>query len=182
MGAAACRLVMLDGVVPADKDRPPRLSMLSTLGPLVGMIGVLVLRAMDILKLNDMLTRAVVFLPLFLQFIMAAHRVAVAEASGTSKRKDPIVSFLSSKVLTGLGALGFPMFLVHGPIGQLYYKKIIATKLFGGTMNKLYGPNFFYVFLATVVAVAAALKAVVLDNKAIGEFSRKTAAKWSKDM
>ena len=184
MGAAACRLVMLDGVDSEDKDKTSTpTSPLGTLGPLLGMMAVLVLRAMDVLKLNDMLTRTILFLPLFIKFIMACHRVAVAEANGTTKKnQDLVVRFLSSKMLTGLGPLGFPMFLVHGPVGQLFYKKIVATKLFGNTMNKMYGPNFFYVFMATVVGLAAILKALVLDNKAIGEFSKKTAAKWSKDM
>jgi peptidoglycan/LPS O-acetylase OafA/YrhL len=180
LGAAACRLVMLDGV--DDKEKTPQTSLLSTLGPLVGMVTVIVLRAMEILKLNDMLTRTLIFLPLFLQFMMAAHRVAVAEANDPNKSKDMIVSFLSSKYLTTLGNLAFPIFLVHGPIGQIFYKKIIAKKLFGGTLNTLYGANFFYVYLAAVVGTAAILKKLVLDNATIGSFSKKTAAAWSKDL
>jgi len=180
MGAAACRLVMLDGV--DDKEKTPQTNILSTLGPLVAMVGILVLRALEILKLNDMLTRCLLFLPLFIKFMMACHRIAVAEANGTSKSKDPMVGFLSSGVLTSLGSLAFPMFLVHGPLGQVFYKKIIATKLFGGTMNKLYGAPFFYVYLGSVVGTAFLLKKLVLENKAIGTWSKNTAASWSKGM
>jgi len=180
LGAAACRVVMLDGV--DDKEKTPQTNLLSTLLPLVGMIAVLVLRSMEVLKLNDMLTRTLLFLPLFLRFIMSTHRVAVAEANGTAKSKDPIVGFLSTKFLSTLGGLAFPIFLVHGPLGQIFYKKIIATKIFGGTCNALYGANFFYVFLASVVAASALLKTFVMDNKAIGKFSQETAAKWSKGM
>jgi len=182
LGATACRLVMLDGVDDKDKGAP-KTTPLSTLGPLVGMLGIMILRSMDILKLNDMLTRTLLFLPLFLRFMMAAHRVAVAEANGTSTdSKDPTVAILSSKFLTTLGGLGFPIFLVHGPLGQVFYKKIIATKLFGGTMNKLYGAPFFYVYLGTVVVTAAVLKKLVVDNKTIGNFSKETAVKWSKGL
>lgn len=180
MGAVACRLVMLDGV--DDKEKTPQTNILSTLGPLVGMVGILVLRAMEILKLNDMLTRCLLFLPLFIKFMMACHRIAVAEATGTSTSKDPMVGFLSSGLLTSLGSLAFPMFLVHGPLGQIFYKKIIATKLFGGTMNKLHGAPFFYVYLGTVVVSAFLLKKLVLENKAIGNWSKNTAASWSKGL
>jgi peptidoglycan/LPS O-acetylase OafA/YrhL len=181
LGAAACRVVMLDGV-DEDKDKVPQTNTLSTLLPLMGMLGVLILRATEILKLNDLLTRCLLFLPLFLRFMMSAHRAAVAEANGTSKSKDLIVGFLSSPPLTALGALAFPMFLVHGPLGQLFYKKIVATRVFGGTLNKLYGANFFYVYLTTVVASAFVLKKLVLESKAIGTWSKETAAKWSKWM
>ena len=182
LGAAACRLVMLDGVDDKDKGGP-KITALSTLGPLVGMLAVLVLRSMEVLKLNDMLTRTLLFLPLFLRFMMSSHRVAVNEANGTAApNSDLIVSFLSSKFLTTLGGLAFPIFLVHGPLGQVFYKKIIATKLFGAPMNKLYGAPFFYVYLGSVVAAAALLKKFVLESKAIGKFSKETAAKWAKGM
>lgn len=181
LGAAACRVVMLDGV--DDKEgKTPQTNLFSTLGPLVGMVAILVLRAMEVLKLNDMLTRCLLFLPLFLRFMMSAHRVAVAEATGTAKSKDPIVGFLSSGILTSLGALAFPMFLVHGPLGQIFYKKIIATKLFGATMNKIYGAPFFYAYMGSVVVSAFLLKKLVLENKAIGTWSKNTAASWSKGL
>ena len=57
-----------------------------------------------------------------------------------------------------------------------------ATKLFGATMNKVYGAPFFYVYLASVVAAAALLKKFVLESKAIGKFSKETAAKWAKGL
>ncbi|CAB9511929.1 Acyltransferase family [Seminavis robusta] len=181
LGAAACRVVMLDGV-DEDKDKVPQTNTMSSLLPLVGMIAILALRATEVLQLNDMLTRCLLFLPLFVRFMMSCHRAAVAEATGTSKSKDLIVSFLSSGALTNLGSLAFPMFLVHGPIGQICYKKIIATKLFGGTLNKLYGANFFYAYLGIVVGTAFLLKKLVLESKAIGTWSKNTAAKWSKGM
>lgn len=35
---------------------------------------------------------------------------------------------LSHPVLTYLGNISFPIFILHGALGQLFYKKIIATK------------------------------------------------------
>merc|ERR1719461_1808483 len=99
-------------------------------------------RAFGVVQISDMLTRAVVFIPLFLLFLMAAHRASVQP-----KVTDPLVKLLSSKFLVMLGGLAFPIFVVHGPLGQLFYKKIVATKLWGGPLNAVCGPWFFYVYL-----------------------------------
>merc|ERR1711976_568297 len=121
----------------------------STLLPIAGMIGVVLLRATGVIQLSDMLTRALIFMPLFLRFLMSAHRASVLP-----KVTDPICKLLSSKLLVTLGNFAFPIFVVHGPLGQLFYKKIIATKLFGGPLHVICGPWFFYAYLAIVVAAA----------------------------
>ena len=33
-----------------------------------------------------------------------------------------------------LGAISFPIYILHGPIGQIFYKKVVAMKLFGTVM------------------------------------------------
>lgn len=39
--------------------------------------------------------------------------------------------FLSHPVFTYLGNISFPIFILHGALGQLFYKKIVATKARG---------------------------------------------------
>jgi len=173
LGAVACRMVMLDGA--EGEEKAPKTNVLSTALPLLGMVAVIVLRAMGVLQLSDLLTRALVFIPLFLSFLMSAHRASVLP-----EVKDGVVKFLSSKFLVALGNLAFPIFVVHGPLGQLFYKKVIATKLFGGTMLAVFGPQFFYVYLATVMFAAWVLQKAFLTNKQVGSLSGKVVEKLSK--
>mmetsp|Transcript_75413 Transcript_75413/g.182203 ORF Transcript_75413/g.182203 Transcript_75413/m.182203 type:complete len:279 (+) Transcript_75413:1075-1911(+) len=165
LGAVACRLVMLDGA--EGEEKAPASGQASVLLPLVGMVGVVLLRATGALALSDMLTRAAVFMPLFLLFLMAAHRASVLPTV-----RDPIVKLLSSKLLVTLGGLAFPIFIVHGPLGQLFYKKVIATPIFGGPLHVVFGPWFFYVYLAIVLASAWVLQKTFLSSKKVGSLSK----------
>jgi peptidoglycan/LPS O-acetylase OafA/YrhL len=170
LGVVACRVVMLDG---ADgEEEAPKTGPASTLLPLVGMVAIILLRATGVISLSDLLTRALIFIPLFLAFLMAAHRASVKP-----KVEDGIVKILSSKILVTLGGLAFPIFVVHGPLGQLFYKKLIATKLWGGPLNVVLGPWFFYVYLAIVLASAWVLQKTFLSNKKVGELSKSACGK-----
>lgn len=173
LGAVACRMVMLDGA--EGEEKAPKTNVLSTALPLLGMVAVVVLRAMGVLQISDLLTRALIFIPLFLSFLMSAHRASVLP-----EVKDGVVKFLSSKLLVSLGNLAFPIFVVHGPLGQVFYKKVIATKLFGGTMLAVVGPQFFYVYLATVMMAAWVLQKAFLSNKQVSSLSGKVVEKLSK--
>eukprot|EP00933_Yihiella_yeosuensis_P050648 TRINITY_DN48445_c0_g1_i1.p1 TRINITY_DN48445_c0_g1~~TRINITY_DN48445_c0_g1_i1.p1 ORF type:complete len:523 (+),score=114.97 TRINITY_DN48445_c0_g1_i1:76-1644(+) len=172
LGAVACRLVMLDGA--AGEDQGPKTSTWSTLLPLLGMLDCILLRAHGRLHLSDVLTRSCVFIPLFLKFMMAAHRNSVKD-----KVTDPVVKALGNKFLVLMGNLSFPIFVVHGPLGQLFYKKLIATKLFGGPLNKQVGPQFFYIYLASCVASAYALQKTFLASKKVAEASSVAVEKLS---
>uniref|UniRef100_A0A6T1MB48 Acyltransferase 3 domain-containing protein n=1 Tax=Alexandrium monilatum TaxID=311494 RepID=A0A6T1MB48_9DINO len=173
LGVVACRLVMLDGA--KDEEEAPKTGSASVLLPLVGMAGVILLRATGVLALSDMLTRAVIFIPLFLLFLMAAHRASVLP-----KVQDPIVKLLSSKLLVTFGGLSFPMFIIHGPIGQLFYKKIIATKLWGGPLHVVCGPWFFYVYLALVLGSAWLIQKTFLSSKKVGSLSKAVVGRLCK--
>eukprot|EP00425_Heterocapsa_triquetra_P000484 CAMPEP_0195051352 /NCGR_PEP_ID=MMETSP0448-20130528/873_1 /TAXON_ID=66468 /ORGANISM="Heterocapsa triquestra, Strain CCMP 448" /LENGTH=92 /DNA_ID=CAMNT_0040080347 /DNA_START=1 /DNA_END=276 /DNA_ORIENTATION=+ len=61
------------------------------------------------------------------------------------------------------------MFIVHGPIGQMFYKKKVAGKLWGGVMP----PKFFPVYLMLVLAAGYLLDEGFVKNKAV---QRLTAA------
>ena len=73
---------------------------------------------------------------------------------------------MASKPLTYLGSISFPLFIVHGPLGQLFYKKIVATKVFGQTMSK-YGMKFFLAYMGICGVAAAALHHGFVMNKKV---------------
>ena len=164
MGAVACRLVMLDD---APGEEPPMpTNALSTAIPLLGMMGLLWARAAGLWEVSDMLVRSVLFVPLFLRFLQSTHRNTVRTTV-----KDPLVKVLSNRFLVSLGNLTFPIFILHGPIGQVFFKKIIATKLFGGVLK---GPEYFTLYLVTVLMSAWLVQETFLQSKAVGDWSKKT--------
>merc|ERR1712113_1060024 len=99
---------------------------------------------------------------------MGVHR-----ASQLDQITDPLARFMALKPLPWFGRrLSFPIFVVHGPLGQLFYKKVIATKLFGAPMHVIAGPKFFYAYLAIVVASAWVLQKTFLGSKKVGSLSK----------
>lgn len=168
LGAAACRLVMLDNAV--DEQGAPKTNALSTLVPLGSIIVGMALRASGLVTVSDLLFRALVFVPMYVRFLMGAHRNTVKGV------KDPLLSILNSKFLVTLGNLGFPIFVVHGPIGQIFFKKIIATKVFGQVLT---GPTNFAIYLATTMAAAWILQKTVLQSKVVADWSKKTSSSLS---
>lgn len=164
LGFVACRLVMLDGA--EGEAAAPKVGLSDTLLPLVGMIGIILLRATGLVALSDMIVRPCIFMPLFLLFLMGLHRASIKKTI-----TDPLAKLMATKPLVWLGGLSFPIFVVHGPLGQLFYKKAIATKLFGGTMNAVCGPWFFYVYLGIVAVSAFLLNKCFMTNKSVGAWS-----------
>ena len=157
MGVAAARLVMTeglndDGTQKAPEQRKPA----SALLPAAGLLGVTVARAAGVLPLNDPLTRGLLFVPLFIALVQALHRNTLAGARG-------LTALLGHPVLTYLGAISFPIFIVHGALGQLFYKKVIATKVWGAVMPQ----SFFPVYCAIVLLSAAALNKFFVENKSV---------------
>jgi len=159
LGVVACRLVMLD--TDADKKEAESKSSLCTspIWPLLGMAAVLGLRAFSILGLNDPLTRSLLFLPLFLQFLMTAHRQTLADTPD----KPSVTRALAWGPLTYLGTISFPIFVLHGPLGQLLYKKVIASNFMWGAYASQ--PWLFGVYLALAVGGGAFLHWAVLSRK-----------------
>lgn len=161
IGVAACRLVMLEGVDDEGKplDTPPKPAG-SALLPALALLGITLARAAGYLPLNDPLTRAALFVPLFTALVMRLHRQTLQGSKGLS-------GFLSHPILTYLGTISFPIFIVHGPIGQLFYKKVIATKVWGAVKPL----SFFPIFCAIVLLAAAAANHLFLENKKVKEIS-----------
>eukprot|EP00192_Tetraselmis_astigmatica_P005119 CAMPEP_0117668120 /NCGR_PEP_ID=MMETSP0804-20121206/11358_1 /TAXON_ID=1074897 /ORGANISM="Tetraselmis astigmatica, Strain CCMP880" /LENGTH=497 /DNA_ID=CAMNT_0005475947 /DNA_START=168 /DNA_END=1662 /DNA_ORIENTATION=+ len=176
MGAVACRLVMTDG---AKDGKPEKGALASAVVPLAGMVLLIVGRAAGWITLNDCLTRGLFFIPLFIMFLVRLHRRAVAPIAET-EGPGLIASVLSLKPLIYLGSIAFPIYIVHGPIGQLCYKKIVATKLWGGTLNNVFGPWFFGVYWLIVLAAAAFANKFFLQNSAVQSFTKDSVKKVSK--
>lgn len=170
LGVICCRIVMLDGAEGSKDISARKTNALSTAVPLVAMVGLMVARAVGKLDISDMLFRSILYVPLFLRFLMAVHRNTVKSV------KDPLLAILSNKVLVTLGNLAFPIFIVHGPIGQIFFKKLIANKLWG---RVLAGPENFALYLATTFVTAWVLKKAVLENTAVNNWSKNTVDKLS---
>jgi len=169
MGVVACRLAMLDTL--DDKDKPVKTNWMSTAIPFAGLVAILTLRATSLVPAcSDLLVRSVIFTPLFLKFVMGAHRNAVANVP------DALSQFLSSKALVWLGGLSFPIFVVHGPLGQVFYKKVIANKLWG---KVLMGPEYFLLYMAAVFGSAVLLQTLFLQNKAVATWSKNRVEQFS---
>ena len=148
---------MLDGTEGKDKRKT---NALRTAVPLAAMLELMAVRATGILEINDLLFRSIVLVTLFLRCIMAVHRNTVSAV------KDPLMSILNIKFLVALGGLSFPIFIVHGPIGQIF-----ANRLWG---HFLAGPENFALYLGTTVATAWVLQKTFLENGAVKNFSKKT--------
>lgn len=170
MGAVAARMVMMDGA--DDKDKAPKTNALSTAVPLLSLIGIMIARATGQWVVSDMIAR-LVYVPVVLKFFQAAHRNTVSGC------KDPTLSLLNQKWLVWLGNLAFPIYIVHGPIGQIFYKKLIAVKLWGTVQM---GLQKFGLYLGTVGVVAWLMQQLVLNNSAVKTWSKNTVSSLSSKM
>eukprot|EP00240_Pyramimonas_obovata_P001458 CAMPEP_0118935620 /NCGR_PEP_ID=MMETSP1169-20130426/15743_1 /TAXON_ID=36882 /ORGANISM="Pyramimonas obovata, Strain CCMP722" /LENGTH=495 /DNA_ID=CAMNT_0006878677 /DNA_START=48 /DNA_END=1535 /DNA_ORIENTATION=+ len=166
IGVAACRLVMLDGV---DGDKENEKKPASPLVPVVAMVALLVARGLGYIPLNDPLVRVLIFLPLFVLFLMRTHRETVY-APGTG-----LSAVLAWKPLVYLGTISFPIYVLHGPLGQLFYKKAVATKVFGKVFTAY--PKFFFAWVAIVMAASVFTHEVILKNAKVQEISKSATKK-----
>ncbi|CAE7235267.1 unnamed protein product [Symbiodinium sp. CCMP2592] len=153
-GVVAARNVML------DEERRPQ----NPLWLFLASYATLGLRLTS-LNLNDAMIRSLLFMPLYTKFIMTMHRDCV------SGQPHALTRFFGSSTMSWLGSLAFPMFIVHGPLGQLFYKKTVATKLWGRVMPK----PFFPIYLMIVMLVAHLLNEGFVKNKAVQRLSARLA-------
>jgi hypothetical protein len=51
------------------------------------------------------------------------------------------------------GTISFPIFVLHGALGQLFYKKIVATKVWGSVMPLSFFPAYCAIVLLSAAAV-----------------------------
>lgn len=116
-------------------------------------------------NLNDALIRSTIFVPLFVKFLKAMHRDCISDSPCL------ITRFFGSKIMARLGALAFPMFVVHGPIGMLFYKKAVATRLWGKVLPK----SFFPTYLALVMLAAHATNEGFVKNKTVQRWAGRIA-------
>jgi len=147
MGAVACRLVMLDSGKATELVG-------SSVPVLLAMVSIIALRAVGVIALNDMLVRSLAFIPLWVIFLMRIHR----ESVGTGGPKA-LPKMLCNPMLQFLGGISFPIFILHGPIGQLFYKKAVVMKVFGQPLSTplANGVHWFFGVYWIVVLIAATL-------------------------
>jgi peptidoglycan/LPS O-acetylase OafA/YrhL len=168
MGVAACRLVML--------DTPDEIAATgSSLIPLVLMIAILVVRAAGLVEVNDLLVRSCLFIPLFISFLMRMHR----ESVGPQDTCKPVPKFLNLAILKWLGGISFPIFIVHGPVGQLFYKKVVAKTVFGDHPPVTI-PGHFAIWWLVVILFAAFLNKYFVQNKKVQGMSKNMTASLCK--
>mmetsp|Transcript_52961 Transcript_52961/g.124039 ORF Transcript_52961/g.124039 Transcript_52961/m.124039 type:complete len:445 (+) Transcript_52961:71-1405(+) len=158
MGVCACRTVMLDS--PEERRAP----VANPLWLFITSYATLALR-LTRFNLNDALIRSCLFIPLYTKFLTTIHRDCMSDSPRA------ITRFMGSKFMTSLGALAFPMFILHGPIGQLFYKKKVAFKLWGRVMPK----PFFPIYMAIVMVAGHFLNEGFVKNKAVQRFSARMA-------
>lgn len=122
------------------------------------------------LNLNDALIRGALFVPMYIKFIKALHRDCISD------QPHAITRFFGSSLMTRLGALAFPMFIVHGPIGQIFYKKAVANRLWGRVMPQ----GFFPAYLAIVLLAGHLINEGFLKNKFVQSLSARLAQSLAK--
>ncbi|CAE7399613.1 unnamed protein product [Symbiodinium pilosum] len=168
MGIVAARHVMLD--TEEDKKKP-------TTNPLWMFLAAYASLGLRLTSFdfNDAIIRGVLFVPLFTKFLTQMHRDAL------TANPAPITKFFGSKPMATLGSIAFPMFILHGPIGQIFYKKVLARKLWGGPMST----RFFPIYLAICLALSHLTNEYFVKNKKVGAFAGKVAqvlAGWTEGM
>ncbi|MFT4554307.1 MAG: peptidoglycan/LPS O-acetylase OafA/YrhL [Chlamydiales bacterium] len=128
MGIATARLMMTS----ESKDRSYFPGII-----LACLVAVMALRVPY--TINDMIVRTAVFIPLFLIFLTHLH-----------KSEGYLSKVLSHPFLVYLGEISFSIYIVHGAIGQLFYKKAVKSLFFSE-------PISIFIFYASVMASAVAL-------------------------
>lgn len=156
MGMTAVRDVMLDE--PGEKpSRNPLWYFLASYASLA-------LRLTNF-NLNDAMIRSLVFIPLYTKFLTTLHRDCI------SSSPHAITRFFGSKMMTYLGSLAFPMFILHGPLGQVFYKKKVATYLWGRVQPK----SFFPMYLLIVLLSSWVVNETFVKNSRVQKLSAAAA-------
>jgi peptidoglycan/LPS O-acetylase OafA/YrhL len=163
LGAIAARSVMVDTT---DGESVPKQHpiMACSATPLIAMLGFLAARAFGVIAVNDPLSRTV-FTVLFSMFAVNIHRETVREGGEGSL----VSKILSWEPLVYLGTISFPIYILHGPIGQVFYKRVVANKLFGKVFTQY--PQFFPLYCLIVLVAAAVTHELFIKNKKVQEVS-----------
>ena len=110
-------LGMLFGVLARQGDKVN--SVAKTFAPSLLLAGIVLLMFVRVyLPINDMLARTLFFTPLFLSFLYLA-------SFGNAR----YLSIFASKTSMFLGEISFSLYVVHGALGQLFYKKAVVAML-----------------------------------------------------
>jgi len=158
MGITAVRDVMLDDASQKGKN------ISNPLWLFVASYASLALR-LTRFNLNDALIRSCVFIPLYTEFLKTLHRDCMSSSPFFLTR------VLGSKTMSWLGSLAFPMFILHGPLGQLFYKKRVANQIWGRVMPQ----GFFPIYLLIVMLVSHVVNEGFVKSKQVQRSSARIA-------
>ncbi|CAE7534099.1 unnamed protein product [Symbiodinium pilosum] len=168
MGIVAARHVMLD----TEEDKKK-----GTTNPLWLFLAAYASLGLRLTKFdfNDAIIRGVLFVPIFTKFLTQMHRDAL------SPNPAAITRFFGSKPMATLGSIAFPMFILHGPIGQIFYKKILAKRIWGAPMPTA----FFPFYLLICLGLSHLTNEYFVKNKKVAAISGKIAqflGNWTEGM
>jgi peptidoglycan/LPS O-acetylase OafA/YrhL len=135
------------GILFTRDSAAPRLASFYSYAFGVLLVSVIVLRLW--FPLNDLLSRTV-FIPLFLAWIYYL-----------SFEKGILSSILKTRALVYLGNISFSIYIVHGALGQLFYKRVVRAWLGHEA------PSFF-LYLAVLFVCSALLYHFVEAKKGKG--------------
>jgi len=168
MGIVAARHVMLD--TEEDKKKP-------TTNPLWLFLAAYASLGLRLTKFdfNDAIIRGLIFVPIFTKFLTQMHRDAL------SANPAAITRFFGSKPMATLGSIAFPMFILHGPIGQIFYKKVLAKRIWGAPMPT----SFFPFYLLICLGLSHLTNEYFVKNKKVSAIAGKVAqflGNWTEGM
>eukprot|EP00429_Kryptoperidinium_foliaceum_P066497 CAMPEP_0176052296 /NCGR_PEP_ID=MMETSP0120_2-20121206/26001_1 /TAXON_ID=160619 /ORGANISM="Kryptoperidinium foliaceum, Strain CCMP 1326" /LENGTH=413 /DNA_ID=CAMNT_0017385735 /DNA_START=48 /DNA_END=1289 /DNA_ORIENTATION=+ len=158
MGVVAVRNVMLDSEEDRKQDRNPLVYFGAAHASLL-------LRLTSRFDYNDALIRGILFVPLYIKFLTALHRDCLSDSPAA------ITRFFGSRAMRYLGSLSFPMFMLHGPIGQIFYKKALAARLWGRPMPR----SFFPLYLLIVILASHVTNQSFVQSKRVQQASAQIA-------
>ncbi|CAE7682684.1 unnamed protein product [Symbiodinium microadriaticum] len=124
---------------------------------------------------NDAIIRGLIFVPIFTKFLTQMHRDAL------SANPAAITRFFGSKPMATLGSIAFPMFILHGPIGQIFYKKVLAKRIWGAPMPT----SFFPFYLLICLGLSHLTNEYFVKNKKVSAIAGKVAqflGNWTEGM
>merc|ERR1712157_671688 len=102
---------------------------------------------------------------------MRIHRESVGPGGPKALPK-----ILCNSTLQFLGGISFPIFILHGPIGQLFYKKAVVMKVWGEPLSTPL-PNgvhwFFGVYWLVVLIAAVLVNKFFLPSSFVKNFTKK---------
>lgn len=93
--------------------------------------------------INDLLFRNLVFIPIFLFWLYQIQR----------QEPDWLTRTLSRPAFVYLGKISFCIYIIHGALGQLFFKRAVRSLLLLPSPDKV-SPELFLIFISTLLLLS----------------------------